>query len=167
MISSAMMNYVNMTPISLEYIPQDRPDLAVTRAKELEKQGCDLILARGIQSRRIKRAVQIPVTEIQESVQELGVLILQMKKEFTEPGIRLGLVCLDNMVADVSRCGELFEVDLKTYFVNSAEELPGAVEAAFHDGCQAVIGGRTVCRRAEELNMKCCFLSAGMESIHR
>ena len=53
--------------ISLMAIESIQTDQAVRRAGELEQQGCDLIVARGVQARAIKRSVKLPLVEISRS----------------------------------------------------------------------------------------------------
>ena len=58
-----------------------RTAYAVQRARELEQQGCDLIVARGVQARLIKRSVRIPLVEITVTPQELASVMLVLKEE--------------------------------------------------------------------------------------
>lgn len=72
--------------ISMMAIESIQTDQAVRRAGELEQQGCDLIVARGVQARAIKRSVKLPLVEISVSQQELASVVLELKEE-------LGLPC--------------------------------------------------------------------------
>lgn len=50
--------FPSITLMTLEYIKTSQ---AESRARELERQGCDLIVARGVQARIIKQSVKLPV----------------------------------------------------------------------------------------------------------
>lgn len=157
--------YSNISLMCLDYINYNETYLAVSRAQEMEAQGCDLIIARGVQSRMIKYNTALPVVEIQITTQELGMVILDLKQELKVPCPRLGLICFDNMIGDTSSFDRLFGIQLKTYFVRSSEELSDTVGQAIADGCGAVIGGNIVCERARTLNLPCRFLPAGAEGL--
>ena len=61
--------FSSLQVMEVKYI---RTAYAVQRARELEQQGCDLIVARGVQARLIKRSVRIPLVEITVTPQELA-----------------------------------------------------------------------------------------------
>lgn len=157
--------FSNISLMCLNYVNYNETYQAVSRAKELEEQGCELIIARGVQSRMIKYNTSVPVVEIQITTQELGMVMMELRRELGENCPRLGLICFDNMVGDTSRFNELFGIDLKVYFVKSSEELSDTVDQAAADGCLAVIGGNIVCERARALELPCRFLPAGAESL--
>ena len=51
------------------------------RAAELEKRGCDIIMARGLHAIKIKRSVKLPVVEIRVTAQKVGEVVLDNWKE--------------------------------------------------------------------------------------
>lgn len=157
--------FSNISLMCLDYINYNETHLAVSRAQELESQGCELIVARGVQSRMIKYNTSIPVVEIQITTQELGMVMLDICRELAVERPCIGLICFDNMIGDTSHFNELFRIDLRVYFVKSSEELSSTVDQAMEDGCQAVIGGNIVCERARALNLTNRFLPAGSESL--
>lgn len=161
-LTPLLQEYHSITIMTVEHIQTDQ---AVARAKELESQGCDLIIARGLQARMIKRHTPIPVVEIRASTQELGMLMLDIKHKLGIPTPRIGLICFANMVGDTSSFEQLFQLELKTYFAHNSEELRDAVDVAKQDGCHAVIGGDIVRSRAEALGMKYGFFPSGEESL--
>ena len=57
-----------------------RSELVADRAKEIESEGADVIMARGFQAKLVKHAVKLPVVEIQVTAQELGTLVLDIKE---------------------------------------------------------------------------------------
>ena len=157
--------FSNISLMCLDYINYNETHLAVSRAQELESQGCELIVARGVQSRMIKYNTSIPVVEIQITTQELGMVMMDICREHAVERPCIGLICFDNMIGDTSHFNELFRIDLRVYFVKSSEELSSTVDQAMEDGCQAVIGGNIVCERAGALNLTNRFLPAGSESL--
>lgn len=157
--------FSNISLMCLDYVNYNETYQAVSRAKELEEQGCELIIARGVQSRMIKYNTAVTVVEIQITTQELGMVMMDLRKELGVERPRLGLICFDNMIGDTSQFNELFGVDLRVMFVKSSEELSDTVDQAVAEGCHAVIGGNIVCERARALELPCRFLPAGAESL--
>ena len=92
--------FPSITLMTLEYIKTSQ---AESRARELERQGCDLIVARGVQARIIKQSVKLPVVEISVTLQELASVMLELKSELALPCPRIGLIgqfpdCGDELV---------------------------------------------------------------------
>lgn len=158
--------FSNISLMCLDYINYNETHLAVSRAQEVEAQGCELIIARGVQARMIKYNTSVPVVEIQITTQELGGVMMDLKRELACECPRLGLICFDNMIGDTSHFNELFGIDLKVYFVKNSEELSDKVDQAVEDGCLAVIGGNIVCERARVLMLPCRFLPTSSESLY-
>ena len=152
----------NVNLISVEYVHRAK---VADRAKELEKAGCDLIVARGVHAGIARENVQIPVVEIRVATPELGFTILELKKELGNETPRLGLIGFANMFYDTECFNGLLGVELMTYIVEKSEEMPDAVERAIRDGCQGVIGGDTACDNARHRGLPCRFLSSGAESL--
>lgn len=151
--------------ISLMAIESIQTDQAVRRAGELEQQGCDLIVARGVQARAIKRSVKLPLVEISVSQQELASVVLELKEELGLPCPRIGLIGLSNMFSDTSQFDRLFGIDLNLYMVEQNDELAAAAVRAFSDGCNAVIGGDIVCENARREKLPYKFIPSGVESL--
>lgn len=122
--------FPSITLMTLEYIKTSQ---AESRARELERQGCDLIVARGVQARIIKQSVKLPVVEISVTLQELASVMLELKSELALPCPRIGLIGVANMFSDTSRFNELFGIELKLYMVRQNEELANAVSQAQAD----------------------------------
>lgn len=79
--------------ISLMAIESIQTDQAVRRAGELEQQGCDLIVARGVQARAIKRSVKLPLVEISVSQQELAAAAVRAFSDGCNAVIGGDIVC--------------------------------------------------------------------------
>lgn len=155
--------FPSITLMTLEYIKTSQ---AESRARELERQGCDLIVARGVQARIIKQSVKLPVVEISVTLQELASVMLELKSELALPCPRIGLIGVANMFSDTSRFNELFGIELKLYMVRQNEELANAVSQAQADGCVGVIGGDIVCETARQKKLAYKYIPTGSESVH-
>lgn len=160
---------------SARRIGSEYPDLNVTvayvhteqvkdRAREFEREGCDIIIARGAQANIIKRTVKLPVIEFKASPQAISQTIFSIRKGLGERP-KIGLIALANTIPDVSCFSELFDVSLNVYAAKAAEELTALADTARLDGCQALIGGRTVMARASQTGTPCAFLRSGDEAI--
>ena len=147
---------------NLEYIETPK---AAQRARELEGQGCELIIARGTQAAQIKQAVRIPVVEMCVTTQELGMVMMKLKTLLGEERPVIGLIGFSNMLCDTTHFNELFGLELHSYLVKRSADLAPAVELAAREGCQAVIGGEIVCTQAEHLGLPGRFIPAGEESM--
>lgn len=152
--------------LTIEHVESDT---VAARAKELERDGCDIIISRGLHAALIKDATHIPVVEIHVSMQDLGVLVLDIKKRLGKSSPRIALIGFENMMCDTSDFRRLFGVTVDRYMINATSDpyraLVSAVHRAISDGCDAVIGGRTVCREADNLGVCCGFIPGSYESI--
>lgn len=90
--------FSSLQVMEVKYI---RTAYAVQRARELEQQGCDLIVARGVQARLIKRSVRIPLVEITVTPQELASVMLDLKEELELDCPRIGLIGFPNMFSGI------------------------------------------------------------------
>mgnify|MGYP005767372967 FL=1 len=147
---------------AVEYV---RTDMVEERARQLESQGCNLIIARGYQAALIKNAVQLPVVDIRTTTQELGMLIMELRRMLGPDLCRIAVINFPNMLCDTSHFYDLFQVKLTQYSTNTSSEMLLAVEQAVLDGAQAVIGGEIVCEKAEQLGIPARFLPSGEESL--
>ncbi len=141
-------------------------DQAAEIAKEAEKDGYEIIIARGVQAQIVKRAVSLPVVEFKASAQSVGLAIRALCRRLDAPHPRIGLVALTNTLPYISHYSELFDVELKVYPAREHTELRPLTDAAAADGCAAVIGANTVLTRARELGLPGAFLESGEEGLH-
>jgi len=160
-----------------ERITREFPDLAPMKlmcigteeaaaiAREEEKAGCEIIIARGAQAQLVKRAVSLPVVELRASTQSVGRTLLSLRKSLADECPRIGLVGLVNTLPETTYYNELFGVELRVYPARELSELSSLVDRARDDGCVAVIGANTVLKRAGELGLPGGFLGSGEESI--
>lgn len=140
-------------------------DTVVQLGKELEEKGCELIIARGVHAQLLRENVTIPLVEMKVTTQEMGVVIYALKNAIALNCPRIGLVGYKNMFGNTDHYNELFGIVLKEYLVMKRDELIGGVEEALADGCDAIIGGDTACKRAAELGLPYYKIPAGIESL--
>ncbi len=161
-------SYHYLDPMCIEYVQTQN---VCIRAKELEEQGCELIVARGLHAALIKQSVKVPVVGILVTAQELGLLIRQLVRETGLMHPKIGLIGFENMFTDTSRFDELFDVEMVRYLIpasstsDTAQMLSNLTDRAVLEGCQAIIGGDIASARADELGVPHSLLSFGLESL--
>ena len=134
-------------------------------AREAEKDGYEIIIARGAQAQIVKRTVTLPVVEFKASTQSIGMAIRDLRRALGSDRPVIGLVALTNTLPYTTHYRELFGVELKVYPAKELMELRPLVDKAAEEGCQAVIGANTVLARAGELGLPCGFLGSGEEGL--
>lgn len=164
-----------MVPMAEKLAPQYKLDFlyikAITAPESEEvaaaaiAAGADLIIARGLAAINIKKAVTVPVVEISLTVQELGQLVLRVRRELGLERPRIGLVGFKNMFCDITAFDTLYEVEMTKYFVERFEQLDAYTRQAQADRMDAIIGGDEVCRVAQLINHPAYFITSGEESI--
>lgn len=154
--------FPSLSLMTIEYIKTEQVSL---RARELERHGYDLIVARGVHAHIIKRDVKLPLVEIRVTQQELASVMLDLKEELGLPCPKIALIGFSNMFSDTDHFNRLFDIDLRLYMVKQNDELDDAVEHAFADGCNAVIGGDIVCKSAQKEKLPYRFIPSGQESL--
>ena len=112
--------YPKLGILCMEYVKTEE---IADRARELEQQGCDLIIARGTQARIVKETVEVPLVEMRVTTQELGKVILQIKRDLGLERPRIGLLTFGNMVRDTGQFDDLFGIQFCRYMASSREEL--------------------------------------------
>ena len=162
MTSPLLRQYSHLQLMTLEYIQTEQ---VAARVRELETAGCELLVARGAHARVVRQCTRLPLVEIRVTAQELGMLMLDIKRELNVANPRIGLIGFANMFCDTTPFDTLFGIELRTYMVNSSEALPAAVEQAQRDGCRAVVGGDIVCAQARTMGLTHRFIPSGLESI--
>lgn len=138
---------------------------AVSKAREAIEEGIQIIVARGVQARLIKKLTNIPVIDITLSAQELGLLVVEAKKIVKKARPQLAIIGFDNMISDISYFDQLFDVQMKCYYVDEFDEMEEAVETAVLTGADLILGGDTVNRIVENYSIPAMFLSSTEDSI--
>lgn len=140
-------------------------------AEELEMNGCELIISRGLHLALVRARVTLPTVSLSVTAQELGVLVRQLLQELGLESAKIGLIGFKNMLDDTSRFKELYNVEMARYVVHDVEAantttiLKNFVNKAVEDGCQAIIGGTYVCKFAEEIGVLHRFYPSGVQGL--
>ncbi|NCB63519.1 MAG: hypothetical protein EOM52_07880 [Clostridia bacterium] len=148
------------------YLKAISSETAAAEAEAAVAAGAEIILARGVQAYMIRKKVSIPVVEVLLTGQEMGQLVSSarsMLPEKEKPVV--AVIGFANMFCDMSSFDELYDVELREYFVRESEQLAEAAERAMDEGADAVIGGEVVCSTVQERDGLALFLSSGQESI--
>jgi len=138
---------------------------AVNEAKVAVNSGINVIISEGIQALSIKKSTNVPVVEIKITAQEIGILIKNAKKLSKKDKPTIAIIGFYNMFSDMSYIETIFDIKLKTYFVEELDELHIAVENAVNDKADIIIGSDIVAQSAEIENVPCLFLSLTEDSI--
>lgn len=158
--------FPSLNCISIEHVPSDQ---VAIRTDELERAGCDIIVARGLYATIVKSSSRLPVVDIRITAQELGRLVMDIRKELGLTFPKIALIGSENMMCDTSSFDTLFQVDVQHYptdgTMDKTKELESAVMRAYEDGCSAVIGGKTVCRAAERIGLCYRFIPGSKDSL--
>ncbi len=115
----------------------------VEEAHNAIKDGADGIIARGSEANELKAKTDYTVVEIFVTFQELGLLMNKAKKILGKQKPRVSIVGIRNMFSDTDKFNELFDVDLKTYFVEQKSDFQKAVKQAVDEGTEIIIGGKS------------------------
>lgn len=152
--------------LSIEHVAVE---LVSQRAHELEVAGCDIVIARGLYATIVKSISRLPVVEIRITAQELGRLVKDLRSELGLSFPKIALIGSENMMCDTSSFDSLFQVNIRSYPTDGTKdktrELEAAVLRAYEDGCDAVIGGKTVCQAAEKLGICYRFIPGSRDSL--
>lgn len=162
MVAPMLAAYPHLTPLCVECVPTEH---VVQRVLEVQRQGCDLVIARGLQATLVRRNCSVPLVEIRATMQEIARPVLELRPVLGCERPVLGLVGLANMFPDLSAFDALFAVQMVVCPVQDEAELVQAAVRAVEQGAQALIGGHTVCEQARRLGVPGRFLAAGPESL--
>lgn len=89
-----MDEYRYIEIMCLEYIQTEQVE---SRARKLEEDGCELIVARGVHAGIIEHSVKVPLVEIRVTAQELGMVMLDIKQQLGLLCPRIGLLGFSNV----------------------------------------------------------------------
>lgn len=138
---------------------------SVYEARKAVEDGADIVVARGIQAAFIKKYTNIPLAEMVLTGQEMGRLIVKAKQMLDQEHPQIAIIGFRNMYSDMTYFEEIFQITLKTYFIETMEGSEEAVEQAAGDGAQLLIGGDVVNSLAERRGLKTLFIESTEDSI--
>lgn len=162
LVVSLVRGYPHISMMSVEHTPVENME---ERVHQLERNGFELIIARGVQATIARRTAKIPVIELRATSQEIAVHVSELCRELEGQRPTVALIGLSNQFADTSRFNDLFPVNLLRYDVADENELGTAISEAVRLGAQAIIGGRQACLLAAEAGIRSRLLQVGPEGI--
>ncbi|MDQ0338186.1 transcriptional regulator with PAS, ATPase and Fis domain [Caldalkalibacillus uzonensis] len=140
-------------------------DEAVTRAKEAERNGAEVIISRGTAAWKISEAnLSIPVVSIPIS----GYDLLRAYVQATALGGRIGIADTEEVLRGVESLEAIFNCKIKKYTIYSLEDVESAVEALLQEGIDVLIGKSVYVNRVKSVKgrpISTVILSSGIESI--
>ena len=114
---------------------------AAEEAAASVQNGAAILVARGLQALRIRHVMNVPVVTVRLTAQELGLLLMKVKRLCAAQRPRVALVAASNMLCDTSCCNILFGVDLKVFSYDTEEDYAKANAKAVVWGPDAMVGG--------------------------
>ena len=142
-----------------------RDEEAQEEAKLAVSQGVELIIARGFQAFSIKKAVLVPVIDMSLTTQEIGLVLLKAKKQLNKEMPKIAIIGWRNMFRNMEDFEELFQIDLRVYYLDHMEDQEKIVEQAIAEGAELIIGGIRTNQIAFERNFPALFLEGKEDSV--
>ena len=138
---------------------------AIQEARNVVNLDVDIIIARGQQAYYIRQNTSLPLVDIQLTAQELGLTINRGKALLGREHITIGLFGWSNMFCDTSHFEELFQIRLHTYLLESDADWQKYIVQARRDGCDLIIGSRSINQYDDLINMPHLYLRTTGESL--
>lgn len=125
---------------------------------------CDAIVARGLDAGWLaERYPHIPVITIKISPYDILDVLTRCMRDHGAKTI--ALVGAWNMYEGAERFADAFSLDLRRYMIHDYETIEYAIRQALADGCEAIVGGSSICRVADAMGVRRGHLRTGPESI--
>jgi len=141
-------------------------EISRKNARELEEQGVDVIITRGINTDFVRSAVKTPVLNIPVTGQDLVKVLHETKKSTQIERPRIGLLAFTAITRDIDSLAEALDIDLRTYPVSQDfDQIQSQIRQAKRDGVQIVVAGHISSRLAEKEGMPSVFLDSGPAAL--
>lgn len=137
----------------------------IVEARNTIANGTTIIIARGLQASLIKQYTDIPVVEIVLTAQEMALLIVKAKQILKKERPVIAVVGFKNMFCDMSYFEDIYEIELRTYYAESGNQLKECAAEAVEDKADLVIGGDTAVETATQAGIPSLFLSITEDSL--
>lgn len=158
-------HYVKKEGLNVKEIRHIVSENAISEARKAVAEGASVVIARGYQALVIKNYTNIPVIEITLTGQEIGMMVKKAKSMLGIPRPVIGLVGFQNMYSNVDYFDELFDVEMRQYLINFADDLPQTVERAVQDDLDILIGGDVAIMAAQRAGLPYLFVESTFDSI--
>ena len=141
-------------------------EITAVHARELERLGVDVIIARGINAEIVRETVKTPVVEIPVSGQDIATALHEAKKLTSLERPRIGLLAYSQANRDARVFSELLDIDLLIYpVVNDDDAIRAQALRAKKDGVHVLVGGKMTSDLAREQGMRTLMLDSGEVSL--
>ncbi len=131
----------------------------------VRSEGIQVIIARGAVATEFRKCTSLPVVDIVLTIQELGMLILEAKSKLRMNHPTIALIAQKNMFGDLSDVDVLFGVKLRTYYVDSLDDMSAATRRAANDGADIAVGGIYVQETCKEIGLPYMSHNGGKASV--
>lgn len=158
-------NILQEKDYELDQMKVIRTEDAVSEARHAIAEGASIIIARGLQASLIKQYTDVPVVEIVITAQEMALLVVKAKQILKKPRPVIAVVGFQNMFCDMSYFDSIYDIDLRTYYVEQGAQLEEAALRAVEDGVDLIIGGDTAVGAAARKGVPSLFLSITEDSL--
>ncbi|WP_339258283.1 PrpR N-terminal domain-containing protein [Paenibacillus sp. FSL R5-0713] len=165
--------YESMIPIIQECIPRfpqltiqtDVGDLAkgVELAIQAEKNGAEIIISRGGTAQLIKKAVTIPVIDVQLSGYDM-IRSLTLASQFNG---QTAIVGFSNITSGAQSIIDLMDLPLKVYTIHSSEDVARLLLELKASGYRQIVGDVITVNTAKTYGLEGLLIQSGQESILR
>lgn len=135
--------------------------IQVVLAEDLEPDAMDaaIVIARGMTYQRIQaRHPRMPCVELVVHSSDIMRALLRCRREHAPS--RIALMGHFPHFMDPEELLVLMDVEVRRYRVESPEAVPGLLDAAQADGCDAVVGGSSSCSWARRRGMPAVVVSS-------
>lgn len=137
----------------------------VAEAERAFKNGADIVIARGTHAYLVRKHTRIPLVEIVLTGQELAVLIAEARELTGKSAPVIGIVGVKSMFSNTKPFEKIFDVTIREYVVERGEELEAAVQRAWEEKADIIIGGEIALECAKKRNLPALYLKSQLDSI--
>lgn len=138
---------------------------AVMEARQAVEDGVEILIARGYQAECIKKDINVPVVDMPLTTKEIGMTILKAKRQLKKEHPVIAIVGWRNMFGSIDDLGELFQFELKTYYLDDMDQHADYVDQAIAEGADMIIGGIHVNQSAMERGFPALFLDCREDAV--
>ena len=157
MIDNSIKKYEHINLICNQKI--EGKDLSET-IRRLEKEGVELIIARGTQAMLIKDLIKCPIIEIRLTDLDLIKLIEDNLNKLNIQDPKVAFVGASSMLLETKDIEKYLGIKIRFYLYDSVSLQSEYTKMAVADGNNLIIGGTNVCLLAKQLGVNTCHVSA-------
>jgi PAS domain S-box-containing protein len=139
---------------------------ALPIARRAETEGFDAIVTRGGTALLLKsEGVKTPIVEIPLAPEDMAKALAEASTLTGKSRPRIGVVAFPNMTLGLEALAPVLHLDLTYYPLEREEDTCQAIERAFADNVDVVLGGVVTYRQAKERNVPAALLRCGPKSF--